>query len=228
MVQHQHINLLQLLQKLVFLAGPPMQLLQGDGAAIGSLQLQGGGAVGDRDQAGAAAVPALQQGPAQGTAGAGDGHGQLGSCHGGGTGLRDRVSMEQTTIHLSATPMAAAGGDAATLAALKPLFAPYCAVDGNRLEAALALLMAGRLEGCRPLQGSAGHPYQLCWSGVLAPLDIVRCELTFPQQREIHYAFALQAYHLLGWLACIDQRATPADLPEDFWRWLILGDASAA
>ena len=114
------------------------------------------------------------------------------------------------------------------MAALKPLFAPYCAVDPSRLESALERLMAGRLEGCRPLHGTAGHPYLLSWSGGLAPLDTVRCELTFPQQNGVHYAFALQAYHLLGWLASLDPAANPQDLPDQFWRWLILGDASGA
>ena len=130
--------------------------------------------------------------------------------------------------HPTSPSPATLAGAHPSLAALRPLFAPYCALEASRLEDALTCLLAGRLEGFRPVHGGRGHHFLLQWSGGLAPLDALQCELTFPQQPEVHYVFVVQAQDVLRWLAGLEPAAAGFDLPEDFWRWLILGDASGA
>lgn len=124
--------------------------------------------------------------------------------------------------------MAAVGGAAASGAALRPLFAAYCGLDPLLLDAALQRLLAGRFQGHRPLRGAQGHDYELRWSGELAPLEALQCELIFPQQPSLRYAFALPAHQLLGLLAAPEVAQATPDLPAVFWRWLILGDGSGA
>lgn len=136
--------------------------------------------------------------------------------------------MGQTMILLRSASMPGPGEAAPSAAALMPLFAPYCGGFTPALERALERLLLGHFEGCRPLRGGEGHPYVLRWSGGLAPLDDTPCELQFPQLAAVHYRFQLPAHRLLLWLAQSDGAALPGDLPEGFWRWLILGDDSGA
>ena len=124
--------------------------------------------------------------------------------------------------------MAAVGSAPASGAALKPLFAPYCPAEGQAFDAALQLLLTGEFKGFRPLQGGAGHAYMLRWSGALAPLDAVNCNLSFPERQAVHYTFAVPAHHLLGWLARLQSAGQAQDLPVDFWHWLILGAGTGA
>ena len=104
-------------------------------------------------------------------------------------------------------------------AALVPLFAPYCGGVGPGLQQALQQLLAQRFSGERSLQGGNAHPYELRWSGGLAPLETTPCELVFPQQGDVRYNFAVPTHRLLGWLA----EAGDSDLPDRVWQWLILG-----
>ncbi|NDG73909.1 MAG: transglycosylase [Synechococcaceae bacterium WB8_1B_136] len=109
-------------------------------------------------------------------------------------------------------------------AALVALFAPYC--DGaNRaavLEQALERLAVGSWRGARPLQPSGLRPFELRWSGEASPLEPSRCTLTFPEQAEVRYSFALPAYQLVLWLMD-GLEAGGDDLPIGFWHWLLLG-----
>jgi len=105
-----------------------------------------------------------------------------------------------------------------------PLFAPYCGGAGPALELALARLQLGQFEGLRALRGGDHHGYVLRWTGALAPLEENHCELRFPARPQIHYSFSVPAYRLLAWLA----QSEADDLPDGFWRWLILGDDSGA
>jgi hypothetical protein len=116
----------------------------------------------------------------------------------------------------TATP----GPNGPPVAALVPLYAPYCGGIEPRLEQALEVLRQGQWAGERQLQGGRSHPFVLRWQGGLAPLEQLQCELSFPQQAEILYSFAVVAHRLLAWLA----DAAGTDLPESFWRWLILGE----
>lgn len=115
--------------------------------------------------------------------------------------------------------------------ALVPLFAPYCAgLDLAQLERALTLLQQGQFSGGRQLQGGEQRPFALQWSGALAPLDAVSCELRFPQLPQVNYSFSVPAHHLLAWLAAAQASGAAPDLPDTFWSWLILGagDGQAA
>lgn len=113
--------------------------------------------------------------------------------------------------------------------ALVPLFAPYCGgVDLGALQQALALLEQGAFSGIRPLQDAEGRAFALRWSGGLAPLEPVSCELRFPQLPQVQYRFQVPAHHLLAWLVQAQATAAPHDLPDGFWSWLILGETQAA
>ncbi|MEB3172436.1 MAG: transglycosylase [Cyanobacteriota bacterium] len=113
--------------------------------------------------------------------------------------------------------------------ALVPLFAPYCGEpDLRRLEQGLARLQVGQLSGSRLLQGGDERAFALQWSGGLAPLEPLSCQLRFAQLSDVQYSFALPAHRLLGWLLELPEGNTTADLPDAFWRWLILGVDPAA
>lgn len=113
---------------------------------------------------------------------------------------------------------------AVATAALVPLFAPYCQEpDLARLEQGLAALQAGQVSGSRLLQGGAARPYVLAWSGSLAPLEPLNCQLHFVQLPGVQYSFVVPAHRLLAWLQQASAGAGELDLPDAFWRWLILG-----
>ena len=126
--------------------------------------------------------------------------------------------------------MSASVSDAALLA----LFAPYCGglAREDALREALKLLQQQQFHGTRPLQGAAGHRFQLGWTGQRAPLETVACELTFPDQPGVHYSFELSAHQLVSWLmersadgsgeGSAGAMAAP-DLPDAFWQWLLVG-----
>ena len=119
-------------------------------------------------------------------------------------------------------------------AALLALFAPYCGglAREDALHGALQLLQQQKFQGTRPVQGAAGHRFVLGWTGQRAPLETVACELTFPDQPEVHYSFELSAHQLVSWLM---ERSTDGneagregamaapDLPDAFWQWLLVG-----
>lgn len=112
--------------------------------------------------------------------------------------------------------------------ALVPLFAPYCGglLDLGVLEQALDLLQQGSHAGLRALQGGESRVFELRWSGGLAPLELASCELRFPALPQVQYSFQVPAHHLLAWLAQAQASGAPHDLPDGFWRWLILGETA--
>lgn len=117
------------------------------------------------------------------------------------------------------------------------LYAPYCqgAERPAELARALALLAAGSLEGARPLRPAGERPFRLSWRAAASPLDrsAARLQIAAAADQPGHeYSFELPTYQLVLWLmdwiaggGGLDQRG---DLPESFWRWLILGLDPAA
>jgi hypothetical protein len=104
---------------------------------------------------------------------------------------------------------------------LIPLFAPYCGGVAQRysLQESMVVLMGGNWSGVRPLEGGRSHAFDLHWSGELAPLETLSCGLRFPAYPSVAYDFQLPAYQLVRWL----MQTQRGDLPEAFWRWLLLG-----
>jgi hypothetical protein len=126
--------------------------------------------------------------------------------------------------------------------ALVALYAPYC--GGISREAwlirALDLLAGGEIQGERRLQPAGGHPFLLRWTAGQAPQETSACELTFPAMAGVSYSFEIATHQLVRWLMdLLEARASLTlasasggngspeqgpDLPEAFWRWLILGE----
>lgn len=116
---------------------------------------------------------------------------------------------------------------------LVALYAPYC--DGVKREAwliqALDLLAIGEIEGVRRLRPDGEHPFLLRWRAGQAPQEISHCELSFPAAAELGYSFDLPTHLLVRWLMDLLENCQPQpfgdpqpDLPEAFWRWLLLGE----
>ena len=113
----------------------------------------------------------------------------------------------------------------ADMAPLVPLFAPYCGgiAQPSDLLKALGQLAQGSWQGVRQLEGGRSHPYRLEWQGETAPQEMLLCQLLFPAMPELGYRFSLPAHQLVVWLVQIDGD----DLPQAFWRWLLLGQSLA-
>ena len=111
------------------------------------------------------------------------------------------------------------------MAPLVPLFAPYCGgkVQPSDLLKVLGQLAQGSWQGVRQLEGGRSHPYRLEWQGESAPLEMLRCGLLFPAMPALGYHFSLPAHQLVVWLAQVEGD----DLPQAFWRWLLLGQSMA-
>ena len=111
------------------------------------------------------------------------------------------------------------------MAPLVPLFAPYCGgmAQQSDLLQALGSLAQGSWQGARQLEGGRSHPYRLEWQGESAPLEILHCQLLFPAMPEMGYRFSLPAHQLVLWLV----QSEGDDLPQAFWRWLLLGQSMA-
>ena len=109
------------------------------------------------------------------------------------------------------------------------LFAPYCGGVNREswLELALDLLPALRLRGRRQLRPAGSHPFELSWQPVEAPQEQVACSLTFPATPGLGYSFTVPAHRLVSWLMdLLEAQALRGedDLPQSFWRWLLLGE----
>jgi len=113
----------------------------------------------------------------------------------------------------------------ADMAPLVPLFAPYCGgiAQPSDLLKALGHLAQGSWQGVRQLEGGRSHPYRLEWKGVSAPQEMLLCQLLFPAMPELGYRFSLPAHQLVLWLVQVEGD----DLPQAFWRWLLLGQSLA-
>ena len=92
------------------------------------------------------------------------------------------------------------------------------------LEGALEILLEGDWAGKRLLQGGRSHVLRLSWSGETAPQEILHCDLTFPDLPEVKYSFDLPCHQLVQWL----MERQGQELPESFWRWLLLGQPPLA
>ncbi len=93
---------------------------------------------------------------------------------------------------------------------------------------ALQILGRGALQGRRPVAGSDGHPYELRWNGVAAPMERLDCQLRFPGHPEGDFDFAVTTHQLVVWLMdCSHLQPSEPDLPNGFWQWLLIerGDA---
>ena len=126
------------------------------------------------------------------------------------------TAFPETALPETATP---------DMAPLVPLFAPYCGgiAQQSDLLKALGFLAQGSWQGVRQLEGGRTHPYHLEWHGESAPLEMLRCKLLFPAMPELGYRFSLQAHQLVLWMVQIEGE----DLPQAFWRWLLLGQSMA-
>ena len=82
------------------------------------------------------------------------------------------------------------------------LFAPYCGGVSREqdLSAALQILGLGALQGRRPVAGSDGHPYELRWNGVAAPMERLDCQFRFPGHPEGDLDFSVTTHQLVVWM----------------------------
>ena len=103
------------------------------------------------------------------------------------------------------------------------LFAPYC--GGRRREEemrrALEWLAIGQFQGERQLSNAGSHRFRMDWSPTRSPLEISRCQLVLLDVQQQPYRFACPAHQLVQWLMDVEA-AEPMDLPDAFWRWLLL------
>jgi hypothetical protein len=124
-------------------------------------------------------------------------------------------------------------------AALVALFAPYCqgAARPGQLELALELLQHNQLQGLRRLRPAGERHFLLRWQAGVAPLEPAEVALEVSSGQAgtepALYSFALPTHQLvrwlMDWLEAGGGPQQPADLPESFWQWLILGiDPTAA
>ena len=110
--------------------------------------------------------------------------------------------------------------------ALLALYAPYCGgLSGEKdLSAALKILQSQSFDGLRTVEGASGHAYRLSWTGGQAPLETISCRLTFPSHPSLDYSFELVTHQLVSWFMQVDvQNRRSGDLPDAFWRWLLVG-----
>ncbi len=78
------------------------------------------------------------------------------------------------------------------------------------------------------MAGSDGHPYELRWNGVAAPMEMLECQLCCPGHPEGDFDFAVITHQLVVWLMdCSHLQPSEPDLPNGFWQWLLIerGDA---
>lgn len=109
------------------------------------------------------------------------------------------------------------------------LYGPYCGgISRERwLEQALDLLEALKLQGQRQLRPSGAHPFELSWQPAEAPQESLSCRLVFPASPGLDYNFSLPTHQLVSWLMDLLEAQSSggeADLPNAFWRWLLLGE----
>jgi hypothetical protein len=114
-------------------------------------------------------------------------------------------------------------------AAQVALYAPYC--NGinreNMLDLALQLLARGQVSGQRHLRFGEPHFFVLIWQAGSSPLELSTCEMSFPRIPEVLYSFNVPTHQLVLWLMDLIQAKVDGgepDLPENFWRWLLVGE----
>ncbi|MGB7564040.1 MAG: type IV pilus biogenesis protein EbsA [Prochlorococcaceae cyanobacterium] len=114
-------------------------------------------------------------------------------------------------------------------AAQVALYAPYCSGVSREevLHMALHLLDAGRVTGQRMLKFGTPHVFELRWQAGTSPQERSSCQLSFPQLPEVLYGFSVPTHQLVLWLMDLIQKrdgGAESDLPENFWRWLLVGE----
>lgn len=116
--------------------------------------------------------------------------------------------------------------------ALVALYAPYCQGTARRqeLDRALTLMVQGRLEGQRQLRPSGTRRFHFSWRAADSPLEPTEANLRFDggsDLDQLEYNFELPTYRLvlwlMDWIAAGGSEGQAVDLPDSFWRWLILG-----
>jgi len=116
--------------------------------------------------------------------------------------------------------------------ALVALFAPYCkgSTRPGAVDEALRLLASGELQGFRQLRPEGQRTFTLRWQPGVAPLEPSHVQLEVRRDEAavpFHYRFQIPTHRLVAWLmewqAVVRATGSPADLPESFWQWLILG-----
>jgi hypothetical protein len=89
------------------------------------------------------------------------------------------------------------------------------------------VLSDGQLRGERRLQPEGSRPFRLSWQAGVAPLESAAAQLLVPPVGD--YRFCLPTYQLvlwlMDWLEAGGDPTTPADLPNSFWYWLLMGQA---
>ena len=103
------------------------------------------------------------------------------------------------------------------------LFAPYCGgrLREDELRRALEWLAAGQFQGERQLTNAGSHRFRLNWSLTRSPLEISHCQLAFSDVQQEPYLFTCPGHRLVEWLMDV-AASEPHDLPDAFWRWLLL------
>jgi hypothetical protein len=114
-------------------------------------------------------------------------------------------------------------------AAQVALYAPYCSGISREeiLDQALQLMAKGRVAGQRHLRFGEPHTFELRWQSGSSPLERSKCDLSFPQIPEVLYSFNVPTHQLVLWLMDLIQtrgHGVEQDLPENFWRWLLVGE----
>jgi len=114
-------------------------------------------------------------------------------------------------------------------AAQVALYAPYCNGISREtiLDQALQLLAKGQVIGQRHIRFGEPHTFELRWQAGSSPLERSKCEMSFPGIPEVLYSFNLPTHQLVLWLMDLIQTRADGvepDLPENFWRWLLVGE----
>lgn len=114
-------------------------------------------------------------------------------------------------------------------AAQVALYAPYCSGVSREevLDQAIHLLDKRRVTGQRVLKFGAPHVFELRWQSGTSPQERSSCQLSFPHLPEVLYSFSVPTHQLVLWLMDLIQNrdgGAEPDLPENFWRWLLVGE----
>ena len=75
---------------------------------------------------------------------------------------------------------------------------------------------------------SDGHPDELRWNGVAAPMEWLDCQLRFPGHPEGDRDCPGTTHQLEVWMMdCSPLQPSEPDLPNGFWQWLLMERSDA-